>query len=71
MIHEACLRHGVDRDQLVIHSENGGPMKGATLLATLQVLGIVPSFSRQQVSDDNPYSEALFHTLKYRPEQGE
>ncbi len=68
MIHRACLHYGVDRDQLVIHSDNGGPTKGATLLATLQVLGIVPSFSRPRVSDDNPYSEALFRTLKYRPE---
>ena len=68
MIQEACLRQGVNRDQLVIHSDNGGPMKGATLLATLQALGIVPSFSRPRVSDDNPYSEALFRTLKYRPE---
>ena len=68
MIQEACLRYGVNRDQLVIHSDNGGPMKGATLLATLQALGIIPSFSRPRVSDDNPYSEALFRTLKYRPE---
>jgi len=42
-------------------------MKGSTMLATLQNLGIVPSFSRPRVSDDNPYSEALFRTLKYRP----
>ena len=38
------------------------------MLATLQFLGIMPSFSRPRVYDDNPYSEALFHTLKYRPE---
>lgn len=42
-------------------------MKGATMLATLQRLGVVASFSRPRVSDDNPYSEALFRTLKYRP----
>ena len=42
-------------------------MKGATMLATLQWLGIVPSFSRPSVKDDNAYSEALFRTLKYRP----
>ena len=46
-------------------------MKGATLLATLQLLGVVPSFSRPRVSDDNPYSEALFRTLKYCPEYPE
>jgi putative transposase len=68
MIACACIRHGVRRDQLVIHSDNGGPMKGATLLATLQFLGIISSFSRPHVSGDNPYSESLFRTLKYRPE---
>ena len=53
---------------LVLHSDNGGPMKGSTMLATLQRLGVVPSFSRPRVSDDNPFSEALFRTLKYRPD---
>jgi len=68
MIAAACAREGVQRDQLVLHSDNGGPMKGATLLATLQLLGVVTSFSRPRVSDDNPFSEALFRTTKYRPE---
>jgi putative transposase len=58
----------VNARKLVLHSDNGGPMKGSTMLATLQRLGIVASFSRPSVSDDNPYSEALFRTLKYRPE---
>jgi len=53
--------------KLVLHSDNGGPMKGATMLATLQKLGVVPSFSRPSVSNDNPYSESLFKTLKYTP----
>ena len=52
---------------LRLHQDNGGPMKGSTFLATLQWLGVVPSFSRPSVSDDNPFSEALFRTLKYRP----
>jgi transposase InsO family protein len=52
----------------VLHSDNGGPMKGSTMLATLQRLGIVPSFSRPRVSDDNPFVESLFRTLKYCPE---
>lgn len=43
-------------------------MKGATMLATLQWLGVVSSFSRPKVSDDNPFSEALFRTMKYRPD---
>lgn len=57
----------IDLKGWVLHSDNGGPMKGATMLATLQRLGVVPSFSRPRVSDDNPFSEALFRTLKYCP----
>lgn len=68
LIREAALREGIDPQSLVLHSDNGGPMKGATMLATLQWLGIVPSLSRPCVPNDNPYSEALFRTLKYRPE---
>ena len=68
MIKRVCEEMEIDEEQLVLHSDNGGPMKGATMLATLQNLGVMPSFSRPQVSDDNPYSEALFRTLKYRPE---
>ena len=68
MLRKACLQNGIRPEQLALHSDNGGPMKGATMLATLQNLGVVPSFSRPSVSDDNPYSEALFRTMKYRPE---
>lgn len=64
----ACRLEGIDPGQLSLHSDNGSPMKGATLLATLQQLGVMPSFSRPRVSDDNPFSEALFRTAKYRPE---
>jgi transposase InsO family protein len=67
LVEEICLREGILRDQLIIHSDNGGAMKGATMLATLQKLGVVPSFSRPRVSDDNPFSESLFKTLKYCP----
>lgn len=63
---DICLREGVTHGQVTLHSDNGGPMKGATMLATLQELGVVPSFSRPSVSNDNPYSESLFKTLKYR-----
>lgn len=65
---QTCAVHGVDPDGLVLHPDNGGPMKGSTMLATLQKLGVVPSFSRPKVSDDNPFSESLFRTMKYRPE---
>ena len=65
LITQACLDENILRDQVVLHSDNGGPMKAATMLATLERLGVLPSFSRPSVSDDNPYSEALFRTLKY------
>ena len=68
---DICRREGVQRNQVTLHSDNGSPMKGATMLATLQELGVVPSFSRPSVSNDNPYSESLFRTLKYRPEYPE
>jgi len=67
VFHKAHLREGVRADALVLHSDNGAPMKGATMLATLQRLGVVPSFSRPSVSNDNPYSESLFNTVKGRP----
>jgi len=68
LLAHACMVHGVQPEELVLHSDNGGPMKGATMLATLHKLGVVPSFSRPSVSNDNPYSESLFRTMKYRPE---
>lgn len=65
---KAKLSEGLSYDhQLVLHSDNGTPMKGATMLATMQKLGVIPSFSRPSVSNDNPYSESLFKTLKYVP----
>lgn len=67
MIKNASLINGIKNGEVVLHSDNGGPMKGATMLATLQSLGIMPSFSRPKVSDDNPFSESLFKTLKYCP----
>lgn len=48
-----------------LHSDNGNPMKGATMIITLYNLGVIPSFSRPRVSNDNPYIESLFKTLKY------
>jgi putative transposase len=68
LVRSTCAAEGVDPDGLVLHSDNGGPMKGSTMLATLRQLGIVASFSRPSVSDDNPFIESLFRTLKYRPE---
>jgi putative transposase len=67
LITKACWGEHIRREDLVLHSDNGSPMKGATMLATLQKLGVIPSFSRPSVSNDNPYSESLFRTLKYTP----
>lgn len=64
MISEQCI---LRKKPLVLHSDNGGPMKGAALLETLYILGITPSKSRPRVSNDNPYAESLFGTCKYRP----
>lgn len=64
---QVCQGLGLDPEGLVLHSDNGSPMKGSTMLATLQWLGVLASFSRPGVSNDNPFSEALFRTLKYRP----
>lgn len=68
LLQDICAKQNIPRGQLVVHSDNGGPMKGETMLATMQRLGIAPSRSRPSVSNDNPYSESLFRTLKYRPE---
>ena len=62
-----CHAEGVEKHQVSVHADNGGPMKGATMLAALQRVGSVPSFSRPSVSHDNPFSESLFRTLKYGP----
>lgn len=67
LIQRICAESGVDPNGLVLHSDNGKPMRGNTMIATLQWLGIVPSFSRPHVCNDNPYSEALFRTLKHTP----
>jgi len=67
IVQDIVIQEGYDKDQVHIHSDNGSPMKGATILATFQALGITPSYSRPSVSNDNPYSESLFKTLKYCP----
>jgi len=67
LLDQCCREQKVEKDQISLHSDNGSPMKGATMLATLQRLGVTPSFSRPSVSNDNPFSESLFRTLKYIP----
>jgi transposase InsO family protein len=67
LLSRGCLREKTAGRPLVLHSDNGTAMKGATMLATMHELGVVPSFSRPRVSNDNAYAEALFRTAKYCP----
>jgi putative transposase len=67
LVRSACRDGNVDPRGLVLHSDNSKPMRASTMITTLQWLGVVPSFSRPHVSDDNSYSEALFRTLKHTP----
>ncbi|WP_460001156.1 IS3 family transposase [Paradesulfitobacterium aromaticivorans] len=69
LIRRAVMAQNITRQEepLVLHSDNGSPMKGASMLETLYQLGITPSRSRPRVSNDNPYSESIFRTCKYRP----
>lgn len=60
VLRDLCAREALQPHQVILHSDNGGPMKRATMLATLQALGVMPSLSRPGVSNDNPYSESLF-----------
>lgn len=68
LVQRAVLAEHCWRKPLVLHADNGSPMKSQTLQAKLYDLGITPSHSRPRVSNDNPYSEALFRTLKYCPQ---
>jgi len=67
LLETICRAEGIEPHQVSVHADNGGAMKGATMLATMQRLGVMPSFSRPSVSNDNPFSESLFRTLKYCP----
>lgn len=66
LFQKAHLRERIYSKSLTLHSDNGSPMKGATMLGMLQKLGVATSFSRPSVSNDNAYSESLFKTMKYR-----
>ncbi len=68
VMRKASLAEGLAGRPLVLHSDNGSSMKGATMLATLENLGVAASFSRPRVSNDNPFAESLFRTCKYRPD---
>ena len=67
LLETICHAEGIEPHQVSVHADNGGAMKGSTMLATMQRLGVMPSFSRPSVSNDNPFSESLFRTVKYCP----
>jgi putative transposase len=67
LIRKAVWAEGCIGQPLVLHADNGSPMKGSTMKTPMEKLGITSSYSRPRVSNDNPFSEALFRTFKYRP----
>ena len=67
LLERAVWAAGCVSSPLILHADNGSPMKGATMKVTMEKLGITASYSRPRVSNDNPFSEALFRTCKYRP----
>jgi len=67
LLERAVWAEGCVSRPLILHADNGSPMKGATMKVTMERLGVTASFSRPRVSNDNPYSEALFRTCKYVP----
>ena len=68
LLHKAVMAQGCLLDPPVLHADNGSAQKGFTMKAKMEALGVTPSYSRPRVSNDNPYSEALFRTFKYRPQ---
>lgn len=67
LVETTCARQGIIREQLTLHADNGGPMRAKSLALLLDDLGVSASHSRPHTSDDNPFSEAQFKTLKYHP----
>ena len=68
LIRQSCRRQAVNTTRLTIHSDRGAPMTSKTVALLMSDLGIVKSHSRPHVSNDNPFSESHFKTIKYRPE---
>ena len=68
LITESCAKQGIPRDRLTIHADRGSSMKSKPVAFLLADLGVTKSHSRPYVSNDNPFSEAWFKTLKYRPD---
>ena len=71
LVSRGCLKERISKGRqqpLILHADNGNAMRAATLESRLEELGVLRSFSRPRVSNDNPYSESLFRTVKYRPD---
>ena len=68
LIAQSVAKHTIQPGQLTLHADNGAPMTAKTVAQLMADLGVTESHSRPHVSDDNPYSEAQFKTLKYRPD---
>jgi putative transposase len=68
LIRQTCMRQGILPAQLTVHADRGSSMKSKPVALMLADMGITKSHSRPHVSNDNPFSESQFKTLKYRPE---
>ena len=68
LVADSCLKQGIEPDQLILHADRGSSMTSKTLALLLADLGVGKSHSRPYTSNDNPYSEAQFKTMKYRPD---
>jgi putative transposase len=68
LIQDSCDKQGIGPDQLTIHADRGSSMKSKEVAQPLADLGVTKTHSRPHVSNDNPFSESQFKTLKYRPE---
>ena len=68
LIAQSTAKHAIVPGQLTLHADNGAPMKAKTVAQLMTDLGVTESHSRPHVSDDNPFSEAQFKTMKYQPD---
>ncbi len=68
LIVESCRKQGIQRGQLTLHADRGGPMIAQTLAQKLTDLGVIKTHSRPYTPNDNPFSESQFKTMKYRPD---
>jgi putative transposase len=68
LISQTCLRQGIQRGQLIIHADRGSAMTSKPVALLLADLGVTKTHSRPHISNDNPYSESQFKTMKYRPD---